>query len=281
MIKLKLKKWSQEHITKAVNLNKIGKSNSYIAKILNRTQNSISKKLIREGYKNPIKNQIQESKYSLLDWNVIQQYYDNGFILKEVLKKFKINRLSLKWGIENGKLKCRTQSENSKLLIKKRGPRLQTKETKEKISIIRKKFLDENPDKVPYLLNHSSKISYPERIFMEELKRRSIIGWDYNLRIGRYLFDFGFKNIKLDVEIDGKTHLEEKVIKKDIERDIFSKSNGWTVKRFTAKEVKSNLQECVNQLEKIIEMMNHSYVAPLSHKEDKGNWRKMRVQSPS
>lgn len=276
-----MKKWSQEHITKAVNLNKIGKSNSYIAKILNRTQNSISKKLIREGYKNPIKNQIQESKYSLLDWNVIQQYYDNGFILKEVLKKFKINRLSLKWGIENGKLKCRTQSENSKLLIKKRGPRLQTKETKEKISIIRKKFLDENPDKVPYLLNHSSKISYPERIFMEELKRRSIIGWDYNLRIGRYLFDFGFKNIKLDVEIDGKTHLEEKVIKKDIERDIFSKSNGWTVKRFTAKEVKSNLQECVNQLEKIIEMMNHSYVAPLSHKEDKGNWRKMRVQSPS
>lgn len=40
-----------------------------------------------------------------------------------------------------------------------------SEETKRKISEIRKKFLLEHPDKVPYKLNHSSKQSYPEKFF--------------------------------------------------------------------------------------------------------------------
>ena len=32
-----------------------------------------------------------------------------------------------------------------------------------------KKYLMENPDKVPYLLNHSSKESYPEKYFTEDI----------------------------------------------------------------------------------------------------------------
>ena len=38
-------------------------------------------------------------------------------------------------------------------------------EDKKRISEQRKKYLSEHPDKVPYLLNHSSNISYPERYF--------------------------------------------------------------------------------------------------------------------
>jgi hypothetical protein len=37
-----------------------------------------------------------------------------------------------------------------------------TEEEKLKISLSRKKYLEEHPDKVPYKLNHHSKQSYPE-----------------------------------------------------------------------------------------------------------------------
>ena len=46
--------------------------------------------------------------------------------------------------------------------LKSKEGKKHTEETKRKISEIRKKYLFENPDKVPYLLNHYSKgESYP------------------------------------------------------------------------------------------------------------------------
>jgi len=44
-----------------------------------------------------------------------------------------------------------------------------SKETKDKISKIRIEYLTKHPDKVPYLLNHSSKISYPEELLFNKL----------------------------------------------------------------------------------------------------------------
>lgn len=47
---------------------------------------------------------------------------------------------------------------------------------------------------------------------MDELNRRGIAGWHYNYRVGRYAFNIAFPDIKLDVEIDGGTHLKERVM---------------------------------------------------------------------
>lgn len=127
-----------------------------------------------------------------------------------------------------------------------------TQETKDKVSKSRIKYLQENPEKVPYLLNHSSKESYPERIFKNALVENKIECWVQEYQNGIYRYDFAFLDLKIDVEVDGSTHLTEKVKKIDERRDNWSKEQGWTVVRFTAKEVKENVTRCVNILKEII-----------------------------
>lgn len=136
--------------------------------------------------------------------------------------------------------------------------RTHTQETKDKLSKIRVQYLINNPDKVPYLINHSSKISHPELLFKNALITKKITGWEYNYQQGIYQYDFAFIENKIDVEIDGGTHLTEKVIAIDTRRDKYSNSIGWTVLRFTAKEVKKDMQSCINKLMSILEQNNIS-----------------------
>jgi len=127
-----------------------------------------------------------------------------------------------------------------------------SEEDKKRISEERIKYLTAHPDKVPYRLNHSSKMSYPEKLFKNALESANITGWTYNFQNGIYSYDFAFPELKIDVEIDGGTHTQENVKKIDERRDIFSRKQGWKVIRFTAKEVKENVMLCIIQLNQII-----------------------------
>jgi very-short-patch-repair endonuclease len=110
----------------------------------------------------------------------------------------------------------------------------------------------EHPDQVPYRLNHSSKKSYPEIVFENALKSSGITGWEYNYQNSIYSYDFAWPKEKIDVEIDGGTHLSKKVLEIDKRRDIFSKSCGWQVVRFTAKEVKDDVVGCLEKLKEFL-----------------------------
>lgn len=57
-----------------------------------------------------------------------------------------------------------------------------TQETKDKISKARIKYLLEHPDKIPYLLNHSSNESYPEKYFNELLVNQYKLPLKYHLQ---------------------------------------------------------------------------------------------------
>ncbi len=126
--------------------------------------------------------------------------------------------------------------------------RKHTEKTKKKLSKNKIKFLQEHPDKVPYLLNHSSKRSYPEIVFENALKESGLIGWIAKYRAGIYEYDFAFPKLKIDIEIDGATHLTEKVKIIDKRRDIWSKEQGWKVIRFTTKEIREDVKICINKL---------------------------------
>jgi len=102
------------------------------------------------------------------------------------------------------------------------------------------------------LINHSSRKSYPEQVFENALIASNITGWTYAFRNGIYEYDFAFVDKKIDVEVDGGTHTSEKIKKIDARRDIFSKSQGWTIVRFTAKEVKANVIKCIEELKKYL-----------------------------
>jgi very-short-patch-repair endonuclease len=139
-------------------------------------------------------------------------------------------------------------------------PRKHTLETKKKISKIRRKYLQKNPDKVPYKLYHASKKSWIEEVFMKYLKKYDIGGWVYNYHFGIYSLDFAFPEWKLDVELDGNTHNLKNVIEIDKRRDQYLIENGWKVLRITGKEIKENVYQCIQKVcdelknDKIIEI---------------------------
>lgn len=139
------------------------------------------------------------------------------------------------------------QTTCKKLSEKGKGKK-HTEATKQKISTIRKQYLDENPDKVPYILNHSSKMSYPEQKFKDTLDRFGISGYTYNMQVKRFAIDFAFMNQMLAIEIDGSTHKLDKVKAIDEEKTMVLQSMGWKIIRFDAKDVRMKVLECVDQI---------------------------------
>jgi len=105
-----------------------------------------------------------------------------------------------------------------------------SEEGKRNISIARRKFLEANPDMVPYKLNHYSKgDSYPEKYFSECLKDSSYIK---KYQIGLYELDFADLENKIDLEIDGCQHrLDPRIVEHDKKRNENLIAMGWKIIR--------------------------------------------------
>ena len=182
---------------------------------------------------------------SIYNWGEIQTLYDSGLTQQQITDLKGTSKRAFSKAVAKGRFKSRSNSE-AQILSQTKTPRKVSEETKKKISLGRIKYLEDNPDKVPYLLNHSSKKSYPEKLFETALESSGITDYIYNYQNGIYQYDFAFPKFKLDVEIDGGTHLTEKVQKIDERRDKWSKERGWKVIRFTSTEIKTDIIKCIN-----------------------------------
>jgi very-short-patch-repair endonuclease len=196
---------------------------------------------------------IKNHKHETIDWTIIQQDYNGGLTLRDILKKYKLSYFLVYKAKDSGLFVTKTKSEATKESHRLRPDvRKPSEETKKKISASRIKYLTENPDKVPYRLNHSSKESYPEMIFRKALESSGISGWEQSYRCGIYEYDFAFPVEKIDIEIDGATHKLEKVIIIDERRDRWTESNGWKVIRFEAQKVKTDVVGCIALLRSML-----------------------------
>lgn len=101
-----------------------------------------------------------------------------------------------------------------------------SEDTKKKISEARKKYLFENPDKVPFKLYHSSKESYPEKYFREWLQKENIFS-EREYQVGLYTLDFAWPERKIYLEIDGSQHHLDWMVKHDEERTKKLSELGW------------------------------------------------------
>lgn len=109
-------KWNKQDIDLSIKLIKEGKNFVEIALILNRTQNSVTKKLNRLGYNSVYTpKQKGKTKYSTLDWGEIQNKYDNGFTYRDLIKEYKLTPQAIMWAKENKKLNFRSGSDAIKL----------------------------------------------------------------------------------------------------------------------------------------------------------------------
>jgi len=105
-------------------------------------------------------------------------------------------------------------------------------ETRKKISKARLKYLQENPDKVPYRLNHYSKgRSYPEEYWKGILDSHGIV-YEEQHPVGIYQLDFAILESKVDLEIDGDQHyLDPRIMKSDLRRNKYLEDLGWKIIR--------------------------------------------------
>lgn len=192
------------------------------------------------------------------NWNDIQDYYNDNNTAKETYTHFGISQRQFYKAVRLGLIQVRDKSESTKI-SKSKYPQRHSEETKKKISDIRKKYLQENPDKVPYKLNHSSKESYPEKYFTEVFENEGIKVVK-SFYIGIYELDFCIPDKKIDIEIDGSQHYyDEKIIESDKRRNKFLENNGWNIIRInwsdyqklgsgSKKEYISNLKSYINDL---------------------------------
>lgn len=66
--------------------------------------------------------------------------------------------------------------------------------------------------------------------------------------IGNYIVDFYCPKLKLVIEVDGVTHLDELVCDNDVVRQKYLESLGLKVIRFTSAEILLNIQEVLKTL---------------------------------
>ena len=69
--------------------------------------------------------------------------------------------------------------------------------------------------------------------------KRNAFGYDFHRQkpIGRYIFDFICFDLKLLIEVDGASHFESVTLENDAEKDLFAKSIGFNLIRFTDDDV--------------------------------------------
>jgi very-short-patch-repair endonuclease len=155
------------------------------------------------------------------DWTLVQLDHNAGMSWTDIRKKYGVTHNSIAKAQKRGDFVSRNKSEAGKIYV--RSPL--SEEHKKNISIARTKYLKENPDKVPYKLNHYSKgQSYPESYFENWLKDNQI-SYTAENPISIYRVDFLIGNIAL--EIDGEQHyLDERIVKSNFYRDEYLKSIG-------------------------------------------------------
>lgn len=104
-----------------------------------------------------------------------------------------------------------------------------SEEQKKKISISRKKYLEEHPDKVPYLINHHSNgDSFPEKYFKEVFDNEHI-DYKQNYYQCGYFLDFAWPDKKIYLEVDGEQHyVDKRIVEHDKVRTKKLLENGWT-----------------------------------------------------
>lgn len=118
--------------------------------------------------------------------------------------------------------KCQSKHISNKPENKERISRL--------FSVLTKKRHDEGDTRIGWQHRNKFSLSYPEKVTFDYLIYHSI-EFERELKVGKYFIDFAFINKKIALEIDGRTHDDIEVIKKDRRKDKFLKSKGWKICR--------------------------------------------------
>ena len=102
-------------------------------------------------------------------------------------------------------------------------------------------------------------MTYAERIMWGELKNRRLFKVRFRRRhpIDIFIVDFYCHDIKLAIEIDGKVHLKDEVIKYDDGRTHDIEKFGIKILRFTNDEVLNQRSRVIKEILRTINHLTH------------------------
>lgn len=181
-------------------------------------------------------------KLNSIDWDNVQNFYNSGNTWRKISEKFNISDGLITYAKNKGLFKTRSKSDANKNYYKN-NTKILTEEHKQKISESRIKYLKNNPDKVPYLLNHyTNGASYPEKYFDDILSK--YIKYEKYYQIGIYQLDIAIVNKKIGIEIDGDQHyLDKKIVESDKRKNKYLKEQNWDLIRIKWSDYKKLQKE--------------------------------------
>lgn len=171
-------------------------------------------------------------KYDKIKDDIINDYVNNHLTYRELTSKYDANPTSLSKILKDVDVDVVDKKRKRGTLIHKH-----TDETKEKISKIRRKWLEENKDKHVWK-RHDKFISKPCEYLKDKLIENGITFLpEYTLdpettdNYKNYAIDIAFPNVKIGLEVNGNQHYNaDNTLKKYYQEknDYFIK-NGWTI----------------------------------------------------
>ena len=115
---------------------------------------------------------------------------------------------------------------------------------------MKRKILPYNPKLKELSKQLRQNMTFSEVKLWNELKNGQLMGYDFDRQkpIGNYIVDFFCKDLQLAIEVDGITHLDEKVIAKDFIRQEDIESYGVSFLRFDALLVVNKVEAAVKEI---------------------------------
>ena len=113
--------------------------------------------------------------------------------------------------------------------------------------MMKRKIIPYNPRLKEFAKKLRKTMTFSEVKVWNEIKTGQLMGYDFDRQrpIGHYIVDFYCKDLLLALEIDGITHLDERVMYKDKIRQGKLETSGVTFIRFDA-------MLCVNKVEAVV-----------------------------
>lgn len=115
---------------------------------------------------------------------------------------------------------------------------------------MKRKIIPYNPKSKELAKQLRQNMTFSEVKLWNELKNGQMMGYDFDRQrpIGNYIVDFFCKDLQLAIEVDGITHLDEKVILKDFIRQDEIESYGVNFLRFDAMLVVNKVEAALREI---------------------------------
>ena len=115
---------------------------------------------------------------------------------------------------------------------------------------MKRKILPYNPKLKELAKQLRQNMTFSEVKLWNELKNGQLMGYDFDRQrpIGNYIVDFFCKDLHLAIEVDGITHLDEKIIAKDFVRQEEIESYVVSFLRFDALLVVNKVEAAVREI---------------------------------